>query len=79
MVEPDILIGLLKEMAEQDSGIVAVRKAETKRYHHALLLKDAGFATWCNPNRDWEFRITYQGYQHLLTKEVQLNALGINI
>ena len=70
MRDPELMVGLLKEMSEDDMGRLDIPmtfgmdEQERQRRHHAELLVDAGHAEWLSGKQDVA-RITDAGYDFL--------------
>ena len=68
MRDPELMLTLLSEMAEDDTGRLMVPRMrlpeQMVRHHHVELLVDAGHAEWLSDNRS-AARITNAGYDFL--------------
>ena len=76
MRDEELLIELLKRMANDESGYILVRQVmgrSQKERHHADLLVDAGHAAWISESA---VRITASGYDFLNALEKQPRAKG---
>ena len=76
MRDPEILISLLRELANTRTGykpIPATLDADPTERHHAHLLVDAGHATW-NDLEEQILRITNDGYDFLNAIDSQPDA-----
>ena len=64
MRDPELLLQLLREMAEQPNGRIpmALTMDDDKRVHHMLLLVDTGLASW---RGNLYPRITSAGYDFI--------------
>lgn len=76
MRDPDLMLSLLREMADDDSGWIAIpatmgmRAHELRRRHQLELLIDAGHAQWTSPQMSVA-RITNAGYDFINAVEMQ--------
>lgn len=68
MRDPELMLDLLRDMAESNSGRTIVSQTygmsenELKRVHHVEILSDAGHVDWVS---DSMVRITNEGYDFL--------------
>lgn len=76
MRDPEILIELLKAMANKETGSIPILggfRLDPNTRHHADLLVDAGHAEW-NESKNM-LRITIDGYDFLNAIDKQPNAM----
>lgn len=71
MRDPELMLALLHEMAERDTGMLTVPMPgdghtgeRHRRHHHVELLVDAGHAEWVD-DKQHAARITNAGYDFL--------------
>ena len=75
MRDPEVMLSLLREMADDDNGRIVVAahmgmsEDDQRRRHHAELLIDAGHAQWKDPKG--VARITNAGYDFIDAVEKQ--------
>ena len=74
MIDPEIMVDILREFAAKNGGRDAVdMSTDIDRCHHIELLEDAGHMTWVS---EYLVRITNDGYDFLNAIDSQQEAMS---